>query len=43
MDEVFSSLAFSPDKLRSLGENAKKIALLDAKSQIADIVLSLIK
>ena len=43
MQEVFSSLISSPDRLRTLGENAKKIAITDAKSRITDIVLSLVK
>lgn len=41
--EVFSSLVASPERLRTLGENAKKLAITDAKGKIADIVLSLIK
>ena len=42
-EEVFRSLVDSPDRLRQLGENAKKIAITDAKTKIADIVLSLVK
>ena len=41
--EVFDSLIASPERLRQLGENARKIAITDAKTKIADIVLSLIK
>ncbi|MCM1543869.1 MAG: undecaprenyldiphospho-muramoylpentapeptide beta-N-acetylglucosaminyltransferase [Ruminococcus sp.] len=43
MGEVFERLISNEAELKAIGENAKNMALIDAKNTIADIVISLIK
>ncbi len=41
LEEVFSSLINDEEKIKTLAENAKKLAITDAKEKIADIIISL--
>lgn len=41
LEEVFSSLINDEKKIKTLAENAKKLAITDAKEKIADIIISL--
>ncbi len=41
LEEVFSSLINDEERIKTLAENAKKLAITDAKEKIADIIISL--
>ena len=41
LEEVFSSLINDEEKIKTLAENAKKLAITDAKEKIAVIIISL--
>ena len=41
LSKAFSSLANDEEKIKTLSENAKKLAITDAKEKIADIIVSL--
>lgn len=41
LEEAFSSLINDEEKIKTLAENAKKLAITDAKEKIADIIISL--
>ena len=41
MEELFSSVVRNEEKRRTLGENAKKLAVTDSKRMIADLIVAL--
>ncbi len=43
MKELFESVAFNDEKRKAIENNAKAMAVIDAKEKIADIIISLIK